>query len=238
MLAYLANDAARIADRNAIGRYILCDYASGSYHGIVTDRNAGKYYGAGTYPNVIAYSDRDRKLRRFFPQLRVDGMPGRRYDHIWGYHNIISDNNITVIHQSKIKVGVAVVAPIRVFSESGMKRRLYKQIFADFSEIFLQNSPPRLFLSRPCGIIVVKYFHAPFLLASESPVNDRFCFMTGLGGVLQLILMGFGGIRITPEGITATPHLPEALSRMNVRGLHFRGERFDLEIGPDGVRRI
>ena len=82
------------------------------------------------------------------------------------------------------------------------------------------------------------HFHAPFLLASESPVNDRFCFMTGLGGVLQLILMGFGGIRITPEGITATPHLPEALSRMNVRGLHFRGERFDLEVGPDGVRRI
>ena len=60
----------------------------------------------------------------------------------------------------------------------------------------------------------------------------------GLGGVLQLVLAGFAGLRITPEGVTAAAHLPGEINSLKIKGLHSRGDRFDLEVGPDGVRRI
>ena len=45
----------------------------------------------------------------------------------------------------------------------------------------------------------------PFLTATEDPVNERLPFLTGYGGILQLILAGFAGIRVQESSFAITP---------------------------------
>jgi len=52
---------------------------------------------------------------------------------------------------------------------------------------------------------LLPHFHPPFFTASESPANDCMNFLTGIGGLLQLVLMGFGGIRVRGNGIEVHP---------------------------------
>jgi len=77
---------------------------------------------------------------------------------------------------------------------------------------------------------LLPHFREPFLLVSESPANETASFMTGLGGLLQLILMGFAGIRIHENGLQVHPQLPRAFDRMTIHGVHYGGIGFDLEI--------
>jgi len=81
------------------------------------------------------------------------------------------------------------------------------------------------------------HFRGPFLLVSESPLNECISFATGLGGLLQLVLMGFCGIRIREDGLVVEPCVPEELGSISVRGLHYGGVSFDLEI-EGGEARI
>ncbi|MCC5840843.1 MAG: glycoside hydrolase family 65 protein [Opitutales bacterium] len=54
-------------------------------------------------------------------------------------------------------------------------------------------------------IDLLPHFHPPYFTASESPTNDCMNFLTGIGGLLQLVLMGFGGIRVRETGIEIPP---------------------------------
>jgi len=83
---------------------------------------------------------------------------------------------------------------------------------------------------------LLPHFREPFLLASESPANEVISFMTGLGGFLQLMMMGFAGVRIREEGLIVQPLLPRAFDRMTIRGLHYGGVCFDLYIEGAMVR--
>ena len=83
---------------------------------------------------------------------------------------------------------------------------------------------------------LLPHFREPFLLASESPANECISFMTGLGGFLQLILMGFAGIRIRDDGLQVQPRLPRAFDRMVIHALHYNGIRFDLQISGGKVQ--
>jgi len=80
-------------------------------------------------------------------------------------------------------------------------------------------------------IDLVPHFRRPFLLVSEKTVNETLSFATGIGGFLQLVVMGFGGIRIHDDGLQVTPLLPEPIGTMVLRGIHYGGTSFDLEIG-------
>ena len=48
---------------------------------------------------------------------------------------------------------------------------------------------------------LLPHLHPPYYTASESPTNDCLNFITGIGGLLQLVLMGFAGIRVREEGL-------------------------------------
>jgi beta-phosphoglucomutase len=50
------------------------------------------------------------------------------------------------------------------------------------------------------------------------------------GALWQSVVFGFGGLRVTPEGLVATPHLPAEWSRLRFR-VTYRGQwhEFDLE---------
>ncbi len=51
------------------------------------------------------------------------------------------------------------------------------------------------------------------------------------GGVWQAVIFGFGGIRLTENGLTATPHLPPGWTRLRFR-LHYRGHPVDFDLRP------
>ncbi|MCC5849772.1 MAG: glycoside hydrolase family 65 protein [Verrucomicrobia bacterium] len=52
---------------------------------------------------------------------------------------------------------------------------------------------------------LLPHFHPPYYTASESPTNDCMNFLTGIGGLLQLVLMGFAGVRVRDDGIHIPP---------------------------------
>jgi trehalose/maltose hydrolase-like predicted phosphorylase len=75
---------------------------------------------------------------------------------------------------------------------------------------------------------LLPHFREPYLLPSESPLNECVSFATGLGGLLQLVMMGFAGIRVRDECLSVTPCVPDELGTVAVRGLHYGGVSFDL----------
>ena len=77
---------------------------------------------------------------------------------------------------------------------------------------------------------LLPHFRSDFLLVSESPFNETMSLLTGLGGLLQLIIMGWGGVRIHNDGLSVQPTLPPQLTYLNILGLHFGGKRYKLEI--------
>ncbi|MBN2659148.1 MAG: glycoside hydrolase family 65 protein [Spirochaetales bacterium] len=74
------------------------------------------------------------------------------------------------------------------------------------------------------------HFHGPFKVSTETPHNNNQWFMTGLGGILQLILIGMAGIRQTAEGLKISPCLPQQIGELSIYGLFDKGERFNLSI--------
>ncbi|HRU94350.1 MAG TPA: glycosyl hydrolase family 65 protein, partial [Anaerolineae bacterium] len=49
------------------------------------------------------------------------------------------------------------------------------------------------------------------------------------GGVWQAVVFGFGGIRLTENGLTATPRLPQGWSRLRFR-LYYHGRPYDFDL--------
>ena len=86
-----------------------------------------------------------------------------------------------------------------------------------------------------CFLDLLPHFRLPCLHVSESPANEVLSFATGLGGLLQLVLNGFGGIRIVEDGLELKPALPEEIESLTFKNLHCRGQRFDLEVRQDAV---
>lgn len=60
----------------------------------------------------------------------------------------------------------------------------------------------------------------PFGVLSESAGGSNPYFSTGAGGMLQAVLAGFGGLRITPKGIRQeAPCLPDSWTRLTLKGI-------------------
>ncbi|MCC7145235.1 MAG: glycoside hydrolase family 65 protein [Phycisphaeraceae bacterium] len=80
---------------------------------------------------------------------------------------------------------------------------------------------------------LLPHFRGPFWLVSEQPTNSCISFVTGLGGFLQLLIHGFGGVRVGEEGLAARPCLPGGIKSLRIHGIHFGGKRMELEIQRD-----
>ena len=72
---------------------------------------------------------------------------------------------------------------------------------------------------------LMPHIHEPYLWVTEAPNNENGCFLTGIGGVLQLILQGFGGAYISDdEELCIEPCLPQALNKRILHGVWHQGE--------------
>lgn len=82
------------------------------------------------------------------------------------------------------------------------------------------------------------HIRGDFLMVSESPFNETISLLTGLGGMLQLVMMGWGGLRIHQDDLAAANHLPAAVPWMKFKGVWHDGRSFDLHYEAGTVRRI
>ncbi len=80
------------------------------------------------------------------------------------------------------------------------------------------------------------FLRAPFATFSEKRSRDNLCFLTGCGGVLQAILYGFAGLELADGAAPrAAPRLPPGWTALTLRGLQWRGKRYDLRVDGRGV---
>lgn len=61
-------------------------------------------------------------------------------------------------------------------------------------------------------------------------------FITGMGGFLQAVLSGYGGLRLDVDELRFhRPALPQGVTELTFRGLSYLGAQFDLEVLPTAV---
>jgi hypothetical protein len=85
---------------------------------------------------------------------------------------------------------------------------------------------------------LLPHFSTPFLSVSESPTNNVASFMTGLGGLLQLIINGFCGLRVHEDELKLNPCLPKPIKKITLKGIHYRGECFNILINSNGLLQV
>ena len=86
---------------------------------------------------------------------------------------------------------------------------------------------------------LLPHVRGPFMLVSERPINECLSFITGLGGLLQLVVMGFAGFAyaMTISKPAARSTLPAAVGGMRIHGAHINGNAIDIICDADGVRQ-
>ncbi|MEA4840418.1 MAG: glycoside hydrolase family 65 protein [Bacteroidales bacterium] len=70
----------------------------------------------------------------------------------------------------------------------------------------------------------------PFRVIAETKGGTNPYFATGAGGILQSVIMGFGGLDITPDGIVQKKSvLPEKWKKLTITGVGIDGKTFEVD---------
>lgn len=77
---------------------------------------------------------------------------------------------------------------------------------------------------------LLPYFRFPYMLGSEAPNNEGLPYDANCSGLIQLALMGFAGVTLEDDGLLVEPCVPPQLGDIAIRGMHYAGVAFDLEI--------
>lgn len=80
----------------------------------------------------------------------------------------------------------------------------------------------------------------PFNVRTETARNNAGYFVTAAGGMVQNLVYGFTGLRITEAGLVDTypPILPPEWKSLTLRHLEFRGQYFDVQVARDATGRV
>ncbi len=60
-------------------------------------------------------------------------------------------------------------------------------------------------------------------------------FITGMGGFLQAVLFGYGGVRIRKTRLDLHPVMPENSTSIDITGLDYRGNAIDISANTEQV---
>jgi protein-glucosylgalactosylhydroxylysine glucosidase len=77
----------------------------------------------------------------------------------------------------------------------------------------------------------------PFNVRTETATNNTGYFVTASGGFLQNLLYGFSGLRLQENGLNEaySPVLPPEWKSMTLKGVAFRGRRYDITVDRDAA---
>ena len=93
------------------------------------------------------------------------------------------------------------------------------------------------------------FMRGPWDAFSEKRSTNGVYFCTGMGGCLQAVLYGFGGLHVVESGQTGQgqlvargtnaslwiqPHLPTGWSELTIKGVEFQGHTYDVDIKSPG----
>jgi hypothetical protein len=83
-----------------------------------------------------------------------------------------------------------------------------------------------------------EFLKPPFNMRSETPHNNTMHHLAASCGILQALVYGFTGLRITDHGLTGAyaPVLPERWEALTLQGVQFRGTTFDVRVIRDRGR--
>jgi len=84
------------------------------------------------------------------------------------------------------------------------------------------------------GSRYVPFRRGTFNILAESPQDPSTYFLTGAGGLLQQVLLGYCSLRLSSNAIELTykPMLPREVTEVSVLGLYARGRTYDLVETP------
>ncbi len=89
--------------------------------------------------------------------------------------------------------------------------------------------------SWDCLRALLPHFRGPFLVCTESPANETAVFTTGLGGLLQLVVHGFAGVRYREDGLECRPCLPPALPWLRLEGCCWQGRSCTVAVDGEAA---
>jgi trehalose/maltose hydrolase-like predicted phosphorylase len=80
----------------------------------------------------------------------------------------------------------------------------------------------------------------PFNVRTETANNNTGYFITASGGFVQTLLYGLSGLRIQEKGLVEAyaPVLPPEWKSMTLKGITFRGQRYDVTLDRDASGRV
>ena len=107
-------------------------------------------------PDIIADSDGQRIVRHHFPVERIYWVSGGTERHIGANHDLVADEDLTVIHQHQIEIGVEILTDMDMLAVGHMNRRLKKEMIAAASKDALHNGLAVLILPG-MGVVVFKH---------------------------------------------------------------------------------
>lgn len=234
--------ASRVTHNPALDRYEIHAVCCADENAEIRDNNAFTNYGAAwslrlaltEFPDAADPRWRDIADKLWIPQ---DPATGRIIEHDTYNGELIKQADATLlIYPCAMPLDTAAKqATVDYYSQKYPADAIMMGAAIDAIVQAELNRPDKAWANL---LKTLPHFRAPFFQATESPGNEVAVFLTGLGGLLQAILMGFGGLRLERNELRVTPHLPPGLDYIRCRGLCYHGERFDLLIERDNVQRI
>jgi trehalose/maltose hydrolase-like predicted phosphorylase len=89
---------------------------------------------------------------------------------------------------------------------------------------------------------LVGFLKAPFNVRTETAANNAGYILATSAGFLQSMLYGLTGLRIDDQGLSEryAPVLPPGWNALTLKGVHFRGQRYDIRVerGADGKAHL
>ena len=171
---------AGIAYRNRIGRNIPGHDASRADDRIVANGHPRQNHTVGTDPDIITDSDGQGIVGHHFPVERIYRVSGGAECHIGANHDLVADEDLTVIHQHQIEIGVEILTDMDMLAVGHVHGRLEEKILAAASQNALHHSLSVLTLPG-MGVVIFKH-----------------CFLAMVPLLLELLfLLNVDGIGVT-----------------------------------------
>lgn len=89
---------------------------------------------------------------------------------------------------------------------------------------------------------MVGFLKAPFNVRTETAANNAGYILSTSAGFVQSFVYGLSGLRIDDDGLTQAyaPALPPEWKSLQLKGIHFRGKQYDIDIehGADGKAKL